>query len=247
MMGFFLLQSCQYNDELPTKYTVKAPKLSDAARYNTELGVAYLKQGNRALAKHKLLLASAQAPDDPAVNSALAYFMEQSGEISNARLYYQKAMLKNPKAGMQLNNYGAFLCRQGDYRLAEDYFIKAVNDNQYEHTAGAYENAGLCVMEVPDIIKAVHYFKKALEHDPNRVQSLYELVRLELKRGNINSAMAYLQKYPKLSLHHPALLALAIEAASKARKTEWAADYNLRLQRLSDNSGEKNEHNNSNG
>lgn len=246
LVGLLLLQACQYHNGTTQPYTVNAPKLRDAAKYNAQLGLAYLHQGNRSLAKHKLLLALSQAPDAPDVNAAMAYFMEKSGEKDKAQWYYQKAMAAAPKAGAQLNNYGAFLCRQGHYRSAEKYFLLAVNDNNYEQTAGAYENAGLCVLAISDTVKATYYFRKALKQDPSRQQSLYELVTLKMKQGRTNEALAYLQAYPRLSLHDKTLLTLAVDVANKAGKTEWAAHYKMRLHDISDNPGEKNEYNNNN-
>ena len=247
IIGLLLLQSCQHNDGAITKPVVKESKLDDAASYNTQLGLAYLKQGNRERAKHKLLLALSQAPKSPNVNAAMAYFMEKSGEMSNAQMYYHMAMAAAPDAGTQLNNYGAFLCRRGQYSQAEVYFLKAIKDSKYEHTAGAYENAGLCAMAIPDYIKAKTYFSKALEQDPSRVQSLYELVNIAVKQGNTTEALTYLQKYPDLTLHDRTLLAMAANAAQKAGKVELEADYKIRLHGFSENTGGKNEYNNNNG
>jgi type IV pilus assembly protein PilF len=156
-------------------------------------------------------------------------------------------MAANPGSGAQLNNYGAFLCRQAQYQKADEYFLKAVKDPKYEHTAGAYENAGLCAMAIPDPAKAKTYFTKALEQDPSRAESLYELVQLEVKQDHNNEALSYLQKYPDLSLHDRTLLALAAEVAHKVGKTELEADYQTRLHSLSEKTGEKNEYNSNNG
>jgi type IV pilus assembly protein PilF len=177
----------------------------------------------------------------------MGYFMEKTGEMDKAQIYYQKAMSLAPKSGAQLNNYGAFLCRRSQYTEAEGYFLKAVNDIEYEHTAGAYENAGLCALAIPNYEKAARYFSKALEQDPAREQSLYELVKLEQKQGHLNEALAYLQKYPNLALQDKILLAMAVDVAHQAGKTELEADYKLRLHSFSDNTGEKNEYNTSNG
>ena len=239
------LQSCQHaNDSEKQEPVVKTTKLSDAASYNTQLGLAYLSQGDRSRAKRKLVLALEQDPGSPNTNASMAYFMEKSGEMDKAQFYYKKAMAAAPGDGAQLNNYGTFLCRQGQYRQAETYFLKAVQDSKYEHTAGAYENAGLCVMAIPDNEMAAKHFIKALEQDPSREQSLYELVRLEEKQDHLNEALSYLQKYPNLALNDHTLLALAIEVAHKAGKIELEADYQ---QRFSDNTGEKNEYNHNNG
>ena len=247
LFSLLLVQSCQHNDETKNESTGKINKLSDAASYNTQLGLAYLEQGDRSRAKRKLFLALSQAPDSPNVNASMAYFMEKSGEMEEARAYYKKAMATAPGAGAQLNNYGAFLCRQGQYTQAETYFIKAVKDHTYEHTAGAYENAGLCAMAIPDHIKAMDYFGKALEQDPSRAQSLYELVNLEVKQDHINEALSYLQKYSNLSLRDPTLLALAVDVAHKAGKIELEADFQSRLLSFSDKTGGKDEYNSNSG
>ncbi len=76
------------------------------------------------------------------------FFYGKTGDLPKAREYYSKALTYSGHAGAQLNNYGAFLCRQGQYAEAEQYFLKATKDLKYDHTAGAYENAGLCALIV---------------------------------------------------------------------------------------------------
>lgn len=249
MMCLLLLLSCQHDNVDKEVVSAKKAKLGDASSYNMQLGLAYLKQGDRSRAKRKLFLALSQAPDSPSVNAAMAYFMEKSGETEKAQDFYKKAMAAAPGAGAQLNNYGAFLCRQGQYKQAEKYFLTAVQDIKYEHTAGAYENAGLCAMAIPDQVAARKYFAKALEQDPSLAQSLYELVRLEVKQDRIDEALSYLQKYPNLSLTDNTLLALAVDVAHKAGKSELEADYQLRLgtDRFSDKTGGKDEYNSTSG
>ncbi len=102
-------------------------------------------------------------------------------------------------------------------------------------------------MAAPDFVKAVHYFKKALEQDPAREQSLYELVRIKEQQGDLTEALAYLQKYENLSLKNRTLLAIAVDVAHKAGRFELESDYKLRLASFSDTTGEKNEYDNSNG
>ena len=224
-----LLQSCQTNEPAHHERTAKKTKLMEAASYNAQLGLGYLKQGERSRAKNKLFLALSQDPNSPEVNAAIGYFMEKSGDLTNADNYYRKAMAISPRSGAQLNNYGTFLCRQGKYKQAEEYFLKAVTDLEYSHTAGAYENAGLCVMAIPDYDAATRYFAKALEHDPSREQSLLELVTLEIKQHHANEALTYLQKYPNLTLTNPTLLKLAVEVAHETGKTELEVEYKSHL------------------
>lgn len=244
-----LLQACHHSDtktEQPTQKT----DLPKAASYNLQLGLGYLKQGDRPRAKKKFLTALDQAPNSPDVNAAIAYYFEQTKEIEEAKKYYTKALALSSNSGAQLNNFGTFLCRQGEYKKAESYFMKAVKDVQYVHTAGAYENAGLCALAVPDNEKAKLYFKNAITQDPSKRESLYELVKIENKEGHLVEALALLEQHPDLVLNDKIFLSLAKDIANKAGKTEIALAYDNNLKKAelnTDNSGVDDEYNNHNG
>lgn len=246
-----MLQACQHSIETKQKQKENAIKRSDAASLNTQLGMAYLKQGDRPRAKRKLLTALELEPDSPDVNVAMAFFLEKTGDLKEAQTFYKKALTLAPNSGAQLNNYGTFLCRSGKYQEAERYFLKAVSDVHYVHSAGAYENAGLCASAIPDYAKAMAYFNKALEQDPHRKQSLFELATLQLKQNQPQKALTDLQKYPQIALKDPVLLGLAVDAAHKAGQATLEADYTDRLNKLTNNnpspSGEKDEYDNANG
>ena len=155
------------------------PALVQAAGYNRQLGLAYLQQGDRPRAQRKLLLALDQAPQDPATQAAMAYFMEQSGESAQAEVYYQRALRFSTHSGAQCNNYGAFLCRMRHYTEAEAYFLRAVEDPRYDQPAAALENAGFCALAAGDQQKAQVFFSKALARDPSRQQALREWTKLK--------------------------------------------------------------------
>ena len=191
--------------------------------------MAYLKQGDRERAKHKLLLALSEDPESPDVQVAMAYFMEQSSEWEQARRYYKKAMKLAPGRGAYLNNYGVFLCRQGRYGEAQYYFLKAAADVRYEHTARAYENAGLTAEAAHDDKNARHYFVKALQQDPSREPSLYELVLMEEKANRVKHALFYLQQYSNMALHHRSLLAMGVRLAHKTGQFELEKEYQSTL------------------
>lgn len=250
-MTCLTLQACQHNKTNQEQQTSnKKPDLNKAASYNVQLGLGYLKQGDRPRAKKKLLTALEQEPNSADVNAAIAYYFEQTNELDQSKKYYLKAVSLSSNGGAQLNNYGTFLCRQGQYKKAETYFLRAVKDENYVHTAGAYENAGLCALAIPDPDKAKLYFITALEQDPIRKVSLYELVKLESKAGHEAEALALMQKRPDLVLNDKVFLSLAKEVADKAGKYDIAAEYENSLARLephTDNIGVNNEHNTING
>src|SRR5438045_8473180 len=74
-----------------------------AANTNVQLGLAYLQSGDMQRAKQKLLLAEQQAPASTESQGAMGYFLESTGNFSQAEAYYRKAVTLNPSSGAAQN------------------------------------------------------------------------------------------------------------------------------------------------
>ena len=188
----------------------------ELADINIQLGIAYLQSGDPARAKQKFLMAMQQAPNYSASWYGMGYYLEKIGDKSEAERYYLKAVQLAPHAGAAQNNYGTFLCRQKQYKKAIEHFMIAVNDPSYLSGAEAYENAGICALQIPDKQLAENYFQKAIQIDPQRPLALMELTKLKSAQGEYRVALEYMERY--LSSYQPtkATLTLAIGIAQKA-------------------------------
>jgi type IV pilus assembly protein PilF len=192
--------------------TTTAGAAHQTAEYNLQLGLAYLKAGDRIQAKTKLLKAEQQNPTEGQIKSAIAYFLEHIGELGKAEAYHLQALKLDQNNSASHNNYGRFLCQCGRYNEAEIHFLKAIQNIHYLNTASAYENLGLCAMRIPDNIKAIRYLKAALQHNPQLEKSLLALAQLYLKQPKL--AYAYLQRYHSVAgQSNPTALALGVELA----------------------------------
>lgn len=166
-----------------------------AAGYNVDLGLGYLEKGDNARAKEKLLRASQQAPDLLAVHLALAYYYEQIGQVKAAIQSYQQALKIDSVAGQVNNNYGAFLCRHGDYAESMVYFQQAMNDVYYLQVAKTYENAALCSIKIHDLKAAGQYADLAVQQDPSRADIFLKMSYLLEQQGDKNNAEFYFNRY----------------------------------------------------
>lgn len=173
----------------------KAATKSEAAKINAQLGMAYLEQKNVQRAKMKLLLALNQGPDIPEPWYSMGYFLEATGDNTEAAKYYLKAVEIAPDRGESQNNYGTFLCRQGKYAESIKHFLLAANAQNYLDPAAAYENAGLCSMNSGAYKQAAGYFKQALLKDPGRNLSLLKLAETNVKLGHYKEAKAFMVQY----------------------------------------------------
>lgn len=138
------------------------PYNHNRSKDNVVLGLTYLRLGDKARAKEKLLRAVDETPQDPVALDAMAYFWEQTGNDQFAADFYRRAYTLAPQEGAVLNNYGVFLCKHREYQKAEELFTKAENLQNYINTSKVYENAGLCALMTNDKAKAKDYFTKAL-------------------------------------------------------------------------------------
>lgn len=177
LFTFFLL-SCSSMNGTNTEEQELA-KNKKIAEINIQLGMGYLERKDMERAKQKLLYALQKSPQLPEAWYSMAYFQETTGNKQEARKDYLKSLELAPKRGDVQNNYGTFLCHNGEYRESITHFIAATQDPDYLYLAGAYENAGLCALKIPDKKLAEEYFNLALEQDPTNEGTMTELTKLK--------------------------------------------------------------------
>ncbi len=199
LITVFLLSACTTVDEEVN------PRINNkvAADANTQLGIAYLREGNYEMSRLKLEKALKLQPDSPGAHEAMAILFERVGETGQAERHYKKTLKLNPDYARGRNNYGQFLCAQGRYREAEKEFLLAANNSFYPVPALPLTNAGLCAKRIPDMVKAEEYFRQALAKDAGFAPALLQMGNLSFSRGNYMSVRGYMQRYQEVAAHTP--------------------------------------------
>lgn len=214
---------------VPSPPRKAAEQVESPAQAYTNLGLAYLQQGNRKLAVEKLQRALEADPNFPAAHHYIAEAYQQSGQLDKAEQHYQRAAKLDPGNPMLQNNFGAFLCVRGDYEGAEKQFLSAAKNPRYETPELAYENAGLCAQRIPDAQKAEQYLRTALEINAKLPGALYQMAALNYDKKNYLPARAYLQRHLAVASHTPQSLWLGIRIERELGDSATAADYAKQL------------------
>lgn len=205
-----------------------SPRL--AARYNTEMAIKYIQQGQMDRAQRKLALARQEAPNDPIVLNALAFYYTQIGDYGHATQSYRDALSADPNSPNTLNNYGTFLCRRGRYRQSLKYFVKAAGNLNYATPDAALANAGTCALKIPARKLANQYFERALAMNPTQPVALWQLGLWQFEKGHYGSANRYLGKLVTSDRNVSArVLWVAIETAWTVGERKQARDYGRQL------------------
>ncbi|QLB12647.1 type IV pilus assembly protein PilF [Bisgaardia hudsonensis] len=163
----FLLSACVSNTQSNNSFNKES-----AAKARVELALGYLSFHNFTQAKASLDKALNYAPNYFLVHSAFAYFYQLQGNIVEARKSYESSIELDDKKGDVKNNYGAFLCGQGEFDLAFQQFDNALKTDGYHNQIDTYENIILCAKAANNLNRYNEYLILLKKVAPERVHRL---------------------------------------------------------------------------
>ena len=158
-LGFLAVAAAVHASE-DIKLTKK--QREEAALVNTQLALAYMREGDLATARAKLEKALDQDPDTATTQMAAGFLYDRLGEDDKAKSSFERAMKLGKNDPVIMNNYAAFLCRKGDKKTGEAYFLQAAKNPLYRTPEVAYANAGRCARADGRPKEAEQYFRQAL-------------------------------------------------------------------------------------
>jgi type IV pilus assembly protein PilF len=172
------------------------PDLEEAARLNAQLGIDYMRRGQYDLALEKLQKALDQNDDLGMAHSAIALVYQRKGEPKLASKHYREALSLNSDDASTMNNFGTFLCGQGEIDDAEDMFVRAAKHKGNENPAEAWANAGVCLRGTPKAReRAEGYLREALRLNPKHANALATMAQYSFDKKDYLRTRAFLQRY----------------------------------------------------
>lgn len=202
----------------------------DAAIYNTELGIAYMRRGDLAIAQTKLDRALQENPDDPDVRSARALLFARMGDPKQADHEFRAALRLAPKNPNFENNYAVYLCSVGRVEEGVQSFVRAARNPLYLTPELAYDNAGVCLRSAHRDAEAAGMFTQALAIRPNYAQALWQIADLDFSAGKLTQARQEIDAFLAANPETPDLLLLAVKVTRAQRDQLDAELYARRLQ-----------------
>ncbi len=202
-----------------------------AAEVNYQLGARYFNNGNYELARDRLLYSIELEPNNAVAYSVLALSYENLGNIRLATESYEHAVKLAPRDYGVLNTYAVFLCRQQEYDKAIKYFDRSIKITENDDAETTLTNAGVCMMQKPDFVRAETYFRSALERRINYGEALIQLSLLKFAQEEYLGARAFLQRYLGGNLPTPDVLYLGVQIEEKLGDERARMEYANRVLR----------------
>ena len=205
-------------------------KARDAAAYNVQLGIAYLHQGDIALAKDKLDRALAEDPGSADVHSARAMLFERMHNPATADAEFRTSLRLAPHDPQVVNNYAVYLCQNGRTEEGVRRFEEAAHNALYRTPEAAYTNAGVCLRAAKRDEEARADFGRALRIRPNFAEAVYQLTELQFQHGELAPARAGIDAFIGSYEATADLLLLGVRVARAQGDRLGAQRYARRLQ-----------------
>lgn len=213
----------------------------DAAQYNMQLGVSYLRQNNLPAARDKLEKALEQDPGLATAHAALGVVFERLEDPEGAEKHYRRAVDLDGNDPDNLNALAVFTCsRKQKPNDALKLFDRAIAIPLSVKTANRtmlYTNAGTCAKKV-DLARSEAYLRGALAQNPKFPDALYQLADVSLERGNPLQARGFIERYLAAGKPTPAALWLGVRIEQTLNDTDAAGRYGDQLRKTFPDSNE---------
>ena len=145
--------------------------------------------------------------------SAHVYGLRTRCEVwSSGETLWFDVTQKSPKNGRGLMNYGNVLMSKGDYKGAEEYFVRA--KTEWPYYSYIFINLGVLYNAQGKVAEAETNFKYGMSLNAYNPNAYYYYSNMLKTNGRISEAKAMVEQGLKLSPRHPALNTLNTELAT---------------------------------
>ena len=203
----------------------------DAADQNYQLGAQYYRNGNFELARDRLERATELDPRHANAYSMLALTLVQLGNERLATEAFQRAIRIAPNNFDVRNAYAIFLCGEERFDEAKEQFDRAIRVRENDNAEIMMTNAGVCMVNKPDLALAEEYFRSALEERATYGEALIQMAALKQRTGDHLTARAFLQRYLAANDSSASVLYLAVQIETSLGDDRAATDFSNDLLR----------------
>lgn len=194
-----------------------------------EMGIAYMRNGQDAVALQKLRRAIEVDEQNPEAHNVIAILYERLGETELAERHYDRAAKLDPRDPYIRNARGSFFCKRDRYDEADHEFQLALANPLYSTPWVALGNAGLCAERAGDKPKAENYYRRALSANQRYAPVLFQMAELSFEAQKVMSARAYLERYHGEVAANAASLWLGVRVEQRLGDRLKAVEYKRRL------------------
>jgi type IV pilus assembly protein PilF len=204
-------------------------KRDSPGKIYVEMGIAYMRDGQDAVALQKLRRSLEVDERNPEAHNVIAILYERLREQNLAQRHYDRAAELDPRDPYIRNARGSFFCKQSQYEKADEEFALALENPLYPTPWVALTNAGLCAERAGDKVTAETYYRRALTANSRYSPALFQMAQVSFGQEKGMSARAYLERFHGEVEATAASLLLGVQVERMLGDRHKAVEYKRRL------------------
>lgn len=193
------------------------------------LGLGYLAEDVLETAQKNLDTAIALDPQLARAYAGKAVLDIRMQQMESAGNYYRKAFRLAPGDPEINNNYGLYLCNQGQYEQADRHFRCAIANPIYDTPAQAYMNAARCALTAEKPAQALQDLGTAALLQPNSYVPSLLMAEAHYQLGQFDQAARNFGNFSTRGNLSPSALWLGIKIYRETGHLDKVASYSLLL------------------
>jgi type IV pilus assembly protein PilF len=164
------------------------------AQIRLQLAIGYYEQGQMTTALDEVKQALQIDPSLADAYTVRALIYMELMETKLADENFQQSLKFAPNNPDTANNYGWFLCQNGQPAQAIPWFEKALANRNYVSPSKALNNAGACSMKQKNLPAAESYLTRAFQMDPSNLDVNLSLAKYWLLRNEMPRAQFFARR-----------------------------------------------------
>ncbi len=189
------------------------------ARIRLQLASGYYEQGQTNVALDELKQAIAADPTFGESHNLGGLIYMRLNDSRLAEESFRRAVALAPRDPNTLHNFGWFLCTQGRYPEADQFFGQAMTSPVYGDQAKTLMTQGICQARAGRTADAERTLARSYELDAGNPMTGYNLANLLYKRGEFNRAQFYIRRLNNSDLSNSETLWLGIRVERRMNDT----------------------------
>ena len=202
----------------------------ERAKIHADLAGNYLQRGQIDVAIEEVEKSLELDSNNKPANYIMALVQIKLNKPEKSEAYFKKAVKEPDPLPSAQHDYANFLCREGEYKKAEDLYKDLLANVLYKNRARLLSNIGACFFKQEKYREAENAFRQSLQMNPNLPDTLLLMTRISFIKGKPLETRGWYSRYFQIGAKGgPEILYIAYKTEKELGDKNAAASYALKL------------------
>ncbi len=222
-----LLAGCVTEKAFPDPEVQSAEERS---KIHADLSANYLQRGQLDVAFEEIKISLDLDKNNKSANYIMALIQIRLKKSEKAEAYFKKAIKEPDPLTSAQHDYANLLCRNGEYKKAEDLYKDLLGNVLYKARARLLSNVGACFFKQEKYREAENALRQSLRLNPNSLDALLLMARISFIKGKPLETRGWYSRYFQLGAKGgPEILYIATMTEKTLGDKNTSASYALKL------------------